>query len=251
MVNSGSPFLLLIVFLMSALSSSAETGADLPGEASAATKETNPAYAVVVDDPALPRVLLIGDSISIGYTAPARKALAGKVNLHRIPENGGDTQRGLENLSKWLDPKKGEWDLIHFNWGLWDLCYRNPESTTQGNRDKVNGTLTHTPAEYAANLEQLARQLQATGAKLIFATTTPVPEGELGRKVGDNAIYNQTAREVMKRLGIPVNDLHLIMANSMSVYARAPGDVHFTPEGSEILGTAVAKAIEQTLAHPH
>ena len=184
MVKSGSPFLLLLVFLISVLSTSAETGVDLPGEASAATRKVNPAYAIVVDDPALPRVLLIGDSISIGYTAPVREVLAGKVNLHRIPENGGDTRRGLDNLTKWLAPENGSWDLIHFNWGLWDLCYRNPEAETQGNRDKVHGTLTHTPAEYAANLEQLARQLQQTGAKLIFATTTPVPEGELGRIVG-------------------------------------------------------------------
>lgn len=247
MVKSGSPYLLLLVFLISALSTSAETGVGLPGEASAATRKVNPAYAIVVDDPALPRVLLIGDSISIGYTAPAREALAGKVNLHRIPENGGDTRRGLDNLAKWLAPENGSWDLIHFNWGLWDLCYRNPEAETQGNRDKVHGTLTHTSAEYAANLEQLARQLQQTGAKLIFATTTPVPEGELGRKVGDDIIYNQAAREVMKRLGIPVNDLHHIMADRMSDYARAPGDVHFTPEGSELLGKAVAKTIISAL----
>lgn len=247
MVKSGSPFLLLLVFLISVLSTSAETGVDLPGEASAATRKVNPAYAIVVDDPALPRVLLIGDSISIGYTAPVREVLAGKVNLHRIPENGGDTRRGLDNLTKWLAPENGSWDLIHFNWGLWDLCYRNPEAETQGNRDKVHGTLTHTPAEYAANLEQLARQLQQTGAKLIFATTTPVPEGELGRKVGDDIIYNQAAREVMKRLGIPVNDLHRIMADRMSDYAHAPGDVHFTPEGSELLGKAVAKTIISAL----
>lgn len=237
----------LLLFLMSALFTHAETGVDLPGNASNTVKEVHPAYAAVIDDPALPRALLIGDSISVGYTAPAREALRGKVNLHRIPGNGGDTIRGLDNLSKWLAPGKGSWDLIHFNWGLWDLCYRNPEAQTQGNRDKVNGTLTLTPVEYAANLENLAQQLQQTGAKLIFATTTPVPEGEIGRVLGDDVIYNRTAREVMKRLGIPVNDLHAIMAGKMPEFARAPADVHFTPEGSDLLGRAVAKAIEHAL----
>ena len=52
----------------------------------------SPAFATVVDDPALPRVLLIGDSISIGYTVPVRKALAAQANVHRIPENGADTR---------------------------------------------------------------------------------------------------------------------------------------------------------------
>ena len=38
----------------------------------------NPAYAQVADVPGLPRVLLLGDSISIGYTVPVRERLQGK-----------------------------------------------------------------------------------------------------------------------------------------------------------------------------
>jgi acyl-CoA thioesterase-1 len=49
----------------------------------------------IMDDPALPRVLLIGDSISIGYTLPARAELQGVANVHRIPTNGGPTSNGL------------------------------------------------------------------------------------------------------------------------------------------------------------
>ena len=143
----------------------------------------NPAFAPVVDDPALPRVLLIGDSISIGYTVPVQQLLAGKANVHRIPTNAGHTGMGITGLPKWFDKLGKDWDVIHFNWGLWDLCYRNPEAKTQGKRDKVHGELTHSVDQYAANLENLVASLQSTGAKLIFATTTPVPEGEIGRKV--------------------------------------------------------------------
>lgn len=50
----------------------------------------NPAYREIKDAPGLPRVLLIGDSISIGYTEPVRMELAGKANVHRIPTNGSD-----------------------------------------------------------------------------------------------------------------------------------------------------------------
>jgi hypothetical protein len=87
----------------------------------------------------LPRVLLIGDSISIGYTKTVIELLKGKAEVHRVQGNAGHTGMGIERLPKWLDPKNGKWDVIHFNWGLWDLCYRNPESKTQGRRDKVNG----------------------------------------------------------------------------------------------------------------
>jgi acyl-CoA thioesterase-1 len=51
----------------------------------------------------LPRVLLIGDSISIGYTIPTRKLLKGKANVHRIPVNGGPTTRGLEQVENWVE----------------------------------------------------------------------------------------------------------------------------------------------------
>src|SRR5688572_24526778 len=82
-------------------------------------KKVHPAMVPIKDDPKLPRVLLIGDSISIGYTVPARKELEGKANVHRIPTNGGPTTNGLKNIDAWLG--KGKWDVIHFNWGLHDL----------------------------------------------------------------------------------------------------------------------------------
>ncbi len=212
-----------------------------------AKRKPNPVFAKVEDDPALPRVLLIGDSISIGYTLAAQEKLAGKVNLHRIPNNSGHTAMGISGLPKWLDARNGEWDVIHFNFGLWDLCYRNPEAKNQGNRDKVNGTQTHTIEQYVANLETIIGELEKTGAALIFATTTPVPEGELGRKVGDELRYNEAALKVMKAHGIAIDDLHAVMAGKMEDYAKGPGDVHFTDEGSALLADQVAKSIEAQL----
>ena len=78
----------------------------------------------IEDQPGLPRVLLIGDSISIGYTIPVRNLLKGKVNVHRIPTNGGPTIKGLNQIEAWIGKKK--WDVIHFNWGLHDLKYMGP-----------------------------------------------------------------------------------------------------------------------------
>jgi lysophospholipase L1-like esterase len=211
-------------------------------------RKTNPVLAKIEDDPALPRVLLVGDSISLGYTLATRERLQGKANLHRIPTNSGHTGMGIAGLPKWLKTDAGKkWDVIHFNFGLWDLCYRNPESKTQGNRDKVNGTQTHTIEQYVANLETIVAELQTTGAALIFATTTPVPEGELGRKMGDDLRFNEAALKVMEKHGIAINDLHAVMAGKMKDYAKAPGDVHFTAEGSALLADQVAAAIEARL----
>ena len=84
----------------------------------------NPAYAPVEDVAGLPRVLIIGDSISIGYHVPLREALKGKANVHRPATNCGPTTRGVEQIEQWLgsdNSEKGKWDVIHFNFGLHDV----------------------------------------------------------------------------------------------------------------------------------
>lgn len=208
-------------------------------------QKKNAAFQNPEDDPKLPRVLLIGDSISIGYTPGVRKELEGKANVHRIPTNGGPTSKGLTELSKWLG--EGKWDVIHFNWGLHDLAYRNPEAKRQGNLDKVKGKISTPLEDYSANLEKLVIELKKTGAKLIFATTTPVPEGEPGRKVGDDLSYNKAAVAVMKKNGVAIDDLHAVMAGKMGEFGTRPGNVHFKPEGSALLAKQVAKEIEAAL----
>ena len=207
--------------------------------------QKNGPMTAIKDVPGLPRVLLIGDSISIGYTLPTREALQGVANVHRISTNGGPTSKGLQHLATWLGESK--WDVIHFNWGLHDLCYRHPESRTQGRRDKVRGTVTHSVEDYAANLEKLVLRLRQTGARLIFATTTPVPEGEAGRKAGDDVRYNRAALVVMKKHGVAVNDLHAVMAGKMDEFGIRPGNVHFKAEGSALLARHVAQAAREAL----
>src|SRR5216117_2326804 len=77
--------------------------------------DKDPSFEPVADDEKLSRVLLIGDSISMGYTIPVRNLLKGKANVHRVAENGGPTTNGLAKLKSWLGNRK--WDVIHFNWG--------------------------------------------------------------------------------------------------------------------------------------
>jgi hypothetical protein len=194
----------------------------------------------------LPKALLIGDSISIGYTPHVVTALKGKVDVKHHKGNAQHTGTGLKMLDRWIG--ETQWDVIHFNWGLWDLCYRHPQSKVQGRRDKERGTLTTSLEQYEKNLEQLATRLKKTQARLIWAHTTTVPEGEAGRKVGDDDEYNEAAARVMKKLGITINDLNALTDSFPHELFTAPGNVHFKTGGSMKLGQAVAGKILEALA---
>jgi hypothetical protein len=193
----------------------------------------------------LPKALLIGDSVSLGYTPHVVAALKGKVEVKHHRGNAQHTGTGLKMLDRWIG--KTKWDVIHFNWGLWDLCYRHPKSKEQGRRDKKRGTLTMPLEQYEKNLDQLAARLKKTKAKLIWAHTTTVPKGEAGRKVGDDDKYNEAAARVMKKHGIEINDLNALTDSFPAALFTAPGNVHFKTEGSKELGQAVALKIAEVL----
>jgi len=194
----------------------------------------------------LPKALLIGDSISIGYTPHVVAFLKGKVEVSHHKGNAQHTATGLKMLDRWVGETK--WDVIHFNWGMWDLCYRHPQSKVQGRRDKKRGTLTTSLEQYEKNLDQLAARLKKTKAKLIWAHSTTVPEGEAGRKVGDDDKYNQAAVRVMKKHGVEINDLNALTDSFPAELFVRPGDVHLKTEGSKKLGQAVALKIMKALS---
>lgn len=201
----------------------------------------NPAFAKVTDDPALPRVLLIGDSISIGYTVDVRKELDGVANIHRIPTNGGPTTRGLQSIDSWLGESK--WDVIHFNWGLHDLKFVNSKLQLV---DPSEGEYQVPIEEYQKNLTELVARLKETDAKLIWRNTTPVPEGAKGRIPGDAAKYNAVAAEIMKKNDIPTDDMFSFVKPQMEKL-MLPANVHFTKPGSAALGEQAATEIKKAL----
>lgn len=195
----------------------------------------DPALMPIEDVAGLPRVLLIGDSVSIGYTLPTRELLKGKVNVHRPPANCSSSGYGLACLKSWLGDKK--WDAIHFNFGLHDA-----KLPPEGVR--------HAPTDvYERNLRELVMQMQATGAKLVFATTTPVPNGgnlQPTRRFGNVDQYNAVARKVMSENSVAINDLNAAISPHVEKMQRT-NDVHFTDEGSAFLARHVASAIEAEL----
>ena len=185
----------------------------------------------------LPHVLIIGDSISIGYTLPTRALLQGKVNLHRIPTNGGPTIKGLSEIDKWLGSRK--WDLVHFNWGLHDLKFMGKDGTNLV--PKEEGGIVQVPLpDYEKNLDLLVSRMKKSARQLVWRNTTPIPPGSKARYAGDSVRYNEAAARVMKKHKIPILDLFSPSEKNMKDWMRV-ADVHYYPHGSEALAKRVAK----------
>lgn len=226
-----NPIRAVVYFLLGTFAALASLLADAGNYTDAAT---NPAMQPIPDDPSLPRVLLIGDSISIGYTLPVRDLLKGVANVHRIPDNGGPTTRGLEQLDQWLGTN--QWHVIHFNWGLHDL------------KIQTNGQHQVELERYERNLERLVDRLQRTGAVLIWGTTTPVPLGVHGpqRNPSDVPRYNEAAGRVIYAAGVRVNDLFAFVQPRIA-RLQLPQNVHFTAAGSAELARPIAREIREAL----
>ncbi len=195
--------------------------------------QPNPVYAPITDVAGLPRVLLIGDSISIGYTLAVRELLAGKANVHRPPTNCGPTIRGVEQIDAWLGD--GPWDVIHFNFGLHDL--------------KIMDDGKHQVAldQYEKNLRQLVERMKKTKAKLIWCNTTPVPESSSPpRHNADVLAYNAAAKKIADEQGIAIDDLYDFALPQLA-NIQLPNNVHFSAEGSKVLARQVAESIAKAL----
>lgn len=197
------------------------------------------------EEPGLPRVLIIGDSISIGYTIPVRQRLQGRAVVFRPPVNCQHTGYGLANLKSWLGTNR--WDVIHFNWGIWDTHYLDAKGALV--RDESQGTkglhIRCSPEQYGRNLSMLVEILETTGARLIWASTTPVMSRS-GKRFEDIAVRNAVAEKIMTARNITINDLYTFTLPRVQAW-QTPDQVHFNNEGNAQLGTRVSECILDAL----
>ena len=192
------------------------------------------------------RVLILGDSISMGYTPVVKRLLKDDFVVVRPRENCAGTTKGVANVDRWLQLEGGGFDLIWFNFGLHDLKRVKPDG--KNSNDPADRRQAE-PADYERQLREITKKLQATGARLVFATTTPVPEGGVRphRDVQDPERYNAIAREIMQAHGAEVVDLYAFaLARQAQIQPRV--DVHFTKQGSRLLGEHVAAKVRAALA---
>ncbi len=210
----------------------------------------------------LPNVLIIGDSISIGYTPFVKELLAGKANVYRPtlengnPENCEGTTKGVQNIERWLTNTgvgtpmaigaASKWDIIHFNFGLHDLKHVNP--VTGENSKNPTDPLQANLKQYKKNMEVIVENLKLSGARLIFGTTTPYPDDVEGvlRDPGMPKKYNRAAIKIMNQHGIMINDLYNFMLPRMNDL-QLPKNVHFKPEGYQALARKVVERINEVI----
>ena len=189
----------------------------------------------------MPRVVLVGDSIRMGYAPLVAKRLDGKAIVISAEPNGEDSSNVLRHLDEWVI--KEQPDLVHINAGLHDL--------------KRTGENYQVPLDaYEKNLKTMLQRIQKeTKARVIFATTTPILDNlHAQRKVAFNRFeadvqkYNVAAVSVMKQAGVPIDDLHRLVESSGRERLFNGDGTHYTPEGYEILAAAVTDSILRSLA---
>ena len=189
----------------------------------------------------LPRVLLLGDSIRMSYMPIVAELLKGQAEVTGPAENCQFSVHTLARLDAWFR-ELGAPDVVHWNNGLHDVGH-NP------NREPTQYPL----ATYLANLRDILAELRGTGARVIWATTTPVHARRPWRddvwswrneKIDR---YNQAALEVMEAEGVPVNDLHALVAADPDALL-AEDMLHLSEQGQRLCAEAVAQSVSLMLS---
>ena len=187
-------------------------------------------------------VLLLGDSIRVGYDKSVQAALSGKANVCFPEENCRFAAYLLRNLHEYrtLLPE-GKADVIHWNAGLWDCLHLFEEEA-------------QTPIDvYAYYIDRICKRIQKLfpEAEVIFATSTSVISEKMGKDFKryneEIEAYNAAAVEVVKRYGFVVNDLYAFSRN-LPPEART-GPTHFNSEvGTALMAEAVLACLRPYLA---
>ena len=187
----------------------------------------------------LPRVVLVGDSIRLGYAPRVAERLTGKAVVISVPDNGGDSANVLAHLDEWIIREKP--DVVHLNCGLHDLKKAKKDGGYQVELDR-----------YAENLRRIVARIRAeTNAELVFADTTPILDERHARR-GTNfdrtevdvRRYNTAASAIMRELAVPIDDLHWLVEQGGLETMLGPDGTHYTSAGSDRLAEARAPALE-------
>lgn len=183
-------------------------------------------------------ILLLGDSISLGYRDIVKVLLKDKCEVIFPPENGrfvAYTFRALYEWSRDLHWTK-DVDVVYWNNGLWDVV-------------RIFGDEPQTPLDdYAILIGRTYDRLKYLfpKAEIIFATTTAVAEARFDKNIfcrsnNDIARYNKAATQIIIDKGGNVHDLYSVTKNwSEEAYADS---THFVANANTALGVLIAKVL--------
>lgn len=189
-----------------------------------------------IDNGTTKRVLIIGDSISIGYAPFVIDTLCSEgFYVTRIIPNGKSTRYTKEHLKEWLGSKK--WDVITFNEGLHDSATHT-------------GTNLVPISEYEENLQWIAKTILEHSDKSIFFTTTVIPAHDPMNSQTDGETYNQKAIDVLTKIeNLTIYDLRSVSRSIPELMENASeqNNVHYTLEGYKILANFVSNSTRDIL----
>ncbi|MFB9273958.1 SGNH/GDSL hydrolase family protein [Cohnella cellulosilytica] len=192
------------------------------------------------------KVLLLGDSIRMGYDEYVKDILRGKCEVYYDDaDNGRFAAYTLWQVNQ-LFVKYGRFDVVHWNNGYWDMNIEAPMTEA-----------IHPLDEYVHFLKRIIREIRRNGAEIIFATTTPILSGgstldNTGTGVKINysndwvVSYNNAAKKLAAEENITVNDLYTLMLQDKNYY-KCEDMLHLTDEGYRLCAEQAAKLILEKL----
>lgn len=210
-------------------------------------------------------LLLLGDSIRMGYQSFVQEKLANRMNVYFPGENGRFAQYTLRSLHDWKEALSlPEIHVIHWNNGLWDSMHLNagiaecpPELAGETiSPANVPGKMRFdkdplTPPEmYRYMLIRVLNRIHQLfpKAEIIFATTTPVIEAMAAIAYRTNEEiekYNCIARETLIPLGVRINELgKFAMSHCSNLHPEADW-VHYTPQGYNLLAEEIVSFLDK------
>jgi len=188
------------------------------------------------------KIVLLGDSIRMGYDKYTKTALDGIAEVYYPEENCRFTAHFLRFVQEWKS--KGGWDddidLVHWNVGLWDcleLFGDEPLTSME---------------EYERNIKRLDKRLRMLfpRAKMIFATSTAVIEELYGkdfcRKNSVIEKYNEAAVRALSDTDTVINDLWRVTRELDKSY-HSDSTHYYTDKSTALIGGAVLHKICEAL----
>jgi hypothetical protein len=210
------------------------------------------------------KIVLLGDSIRMGYDSFVQEKLAGRAEVFFAEDNGRFVQYTLRTLSDWA--AKNQWpsdiDVVHWNNGLWDCLHLNAAGSSCADGEAAGESIkpANTDPQYTYEKDPLTPpdfyryflvrtyrriRLLFPQAAVVFATTTPVIEEQSSWAYRSNAEieqYNTIARETLLPLGVKINELGEFAKLNCHNYHR--DWVHYNDEGCSLLADEIIKYLE-------
>lgn len=185
------------------------------------------------------KVVLIGDSIRMGYHDFVVRKLDGRAEVWGPAQNCRHSLWALDHFPEWVAAQ--EPDIVHVNFGIHDVSI------------EPDGEHQILLPQYRLCLKRFIDKVKELGnAQMIWATTTPLFAPEEGvpmsqwkiEEAAELAVYSAAAREIVDAEGLAVNDLHAAILENGHDKCLTEDGCHMTEFGNEVLADAVVRAVE-------